>query len=46
VVEAVERLLTGGYRRAGIGTTAEIFNPRAFLRALATAGHIWIAGDW
>jgi short subunit dehydrogenase-like uncharacterized protein len=46
VVEAVERLLTGRYRSGGVGTTAEIFDPPDFLRALALAGHIRIEGDW
>jgi short subunit dehydrogenase-like uncharacterized protein len=46
VVEAVECLLTGRYRRGGVGTTAEIFDPQDFLRALATAGHVRIDGDW
>lgn len=46
VVEAVERLLTARYRRGGVGTTAEMFDPRDLVRALATAGHIRIEGDW
>jgi Saccharopine dehydrogenase NADP binding domain len=40
VVEAVERLIDGRYRRNGLGTAGEIFDAGDFLRALEAEGHL------
>jgi hypothetical protein len=44
VVEAVERLLDGRYRRNGLGTAGEIFDAGDFLRALEADGHLTLDG--
>ena len=40
VVEAVERLLAGRYRRNGLGTACEIFDASEFLHAMRDDGYV------